>query len=174
MVPRYFIWSDRFTTRLILHVLFSGCFEPGRHISLLFLNLFLTLLLKPSLKMFLLIIHIMETDHWSHSVSLFPVYIRAPWVSSILIFLKDVLLARLWVGLSCAAALAGPVTGKNIDDRDMVWNLLLFMAAGLDVVVAVRFDCCFISACMKQVSKKCLLTSMKGNLEITSIKTNRL
>lgn len=134
--------------RLILHVLFSGCFEPRRHTSLLFLNLFLTLLLKPRLKRILLIIHIMETDHWSHSVSLFPMYIRAPWVWSILIFLVS-----LWVSLSYAAALAGPVTGKNIDDR--VWNLLQFVAAGLDVLVAVRFDCCFIG--------------IRGNLEITLI-----
>lgn len=63
--------------RLILHVLFSGCFEPRRETSLLFL-LFLTFLLKPRLKRILSIIHRMETDHGGHSVSLFPMYIRAP------------------------------------------------------------------------------------------------
>lgn len=110
--------------------------------------------------MILLIIHVMETGHWSHSVFLFPMYIMTPLVRSILIsfFGRSAVGQSLWVGLPCAAAPAVQVIVKNIDDRDMVCRPYLWLQL-LDVAVAIRLG---FFQCLRG-------TSMRGILEITVI-----
>jgi len=66
--------------------------------------------------MVLVIIHVMETDHWSHSVFLLPMFIMAP-------LLKDGLLAGR-CGEACLVQLLWQYkSGKNTDDRHTVHHI---------------------------------------------------